>query len=64
LGNGVTAQTASAPLDNAFTRNGRYMYDVTGSGSIFGYQVEADGSLTLLNPTATVPPGSRGLVAE
>jgi 6-phosphogluconolactonase (cycloisomerase 2 family) len=64
LGNGVTAQTASAPLDNAFTRNGRYMYDVTGGGSIFGYQVEADGSLTLLNPTATVPPGSRGLVAE
>jgi 6-phosphogluconolactonase (cycloisomerase 2 family) len=64
LGNGVTAQTASAPLDNAFTRNGRYMYDVTGGGLIFGYQVEADGSLTPLNLTATVPPGSRGLVAE
>jgi 6-phosphogluconolactonase (cycloisomerase 2 family) len=64
LGNGVTAQTARAPLDNAFTRNGRFMYDVTGGGSIFGYQVEADGSLTPLNPPVTVPPSSRGLVAE
>ena len=64
LGNGVTAQTASAPLDNAFTRNGRYMYNVHGGGSIFGYQVEADGSLTLLNLNATVPSGSRGLVVE
>jgi hypothetical protein len=64
LGNGVTAQTPRAFLDNAFTRNGRYMYDVTGGGVILGYQVEADGSLTLLNPTATAPPGSRGLVAE
>ena len=64
LGNGVTAATARAPLDNAFTRNGRFMYNVHGSGSIFGYQVEADGSLTLLNLTVTVPLGSRGLVAE
>jgi 6-phosphogluconolactonase len=64
LGNGVTAQTASAPLDNAFTRNGRFMYDVTGGGLISGYQVEADGSLTPLNLPVTVPPGSRGLVAE
>ena len=64
LGNGVTAQTASAPLDNALTRNGRFMYDVTGGGLISGYQVEADGSLTPLNLPVTVPPGSRGLVAE
>src|ERR1700746_3187501 len=27
LGNGVTAQPANAPRDNAFTRNGRFMYD-------------------------------------
>jgi 6-phosphogluconolactonase len=64
LGNGVTAQTANAPLDNAFTRNGRFMYDVTGGGLISGYQVEADGSLTPLNLPVTVPAGSRGLVAE
>ena len=64
LGNGVTAQTTNAPLDNAFTRNGRFMYDVTGGGLISGYQVEADGSLTPLNLPAAVPAGSRGLVAE
>jgi 6-phosphogluconolactonase len=64
LGNGVTAQTPRAPLDNALTRNGRYMYIVTGGGSIIGYQVQADGSLTSLNLTVTVPAGSRGLVAQ
>jgi 6-phosphogluconolactonase len=64
LGNGVTAATVPGPLDNAFTRNGRYLYDVTAGGSIIGYQVEADGSLTPLNLAVTVPPGSRGLVAE
>jgi 6-phosphogluconolactonase len=64
LGNGVTAQTPLAPLDNAFTWNGRYMYVVTGGGSIIGYQVQADGSLTSLNLTVIVPAGSRGLVAQ
>ena len=64
MGNGVTAQTVGGPLDNAFTWNGRYLYDVTAGGSIIGYQVQADGSLTSLNLTVTVPAGSRGLVAQ
>jgi DNA-binding beta-propeller fold protein YncE len=64
LGNGVTAQTAAGPLDNAFTRDGRYLYDVTAGGTITGFRVQADGSLTSLNLTTTVPAGSRGLVAE
>jgi hypothetical protein len=63
LGNGVAGQTVAGPLDNAFTRNGRYMYVVTRS-EIIGYQVEADGSLTPLNLTAAIPSGSRGLVAR
>jgi 6-phosphogluconolactonase len=63
LGNGVAAQTVAGPLDNAFTRNGRYMYVVTRS-EIIGYQVHADGSLTPLNLTAVIPSGSRGLVAR
>lgn len=63
LGNGVAARTVAHPLDNAFTRNGRYMYVVTGS-EIIGYQVLADGSLTPLNLTAAIPSGSRGLVAR
>jgi 6-phosphogluconolactonase len=63
LGNGVAAQTVAGPLDNAFTRNGRYMYVVTRS-EIIGYQVHADGSLTPLNLIAAIPSGSRGLVAR
>src|SRR5271163_2367520 len=64
LGKGVTAQTAAGPLDNAFTRDGRYLYDVTAGGTITGFRVQADGSLTSLNLTTTVPAGSRGLVVE
>src|SRR5271154_709860 len=65
LGNGVTAQTPPpGPLDNAFTLNGRYLYDVTSGGSIIGYRVQADGSLIPLDLNATIPAGSRGLVAE
>jgi 6-phosphogluconolactonase (cycloisomerase 2 family) len=64
LGNGVTAQTIPHPLDNAITRDGRYLYDVTGSGTIIGFQVQENGSLTPLTLTAPVPSGARGLVAE
>jgi len=64
LGNGVTAQTPAGPLDNAFTRDGRYLYDVTAGGAIVGFHVQADGALTPLSLAATVPAGSRGLVAE
>ena len=64
LGNGVTAQTPSGPTDEALTRDGRYLYDVTAGGSIIGYQVNADGSLTPLNLTAPIPSTSRGLVAR
>jgi 6-phosphogluconolactonase len=64
LGNGVTAQTTAGPLDNAFSRDGRYLYDVTSSGTILGFKVQADGSLTSLGLTAAAPAGSRGLVAE
>jgi 6-phosphogluconolactonase len=64
LGNGVTAQTSRGPLDDAFSRDGRYLYDVTATGAILGFKVQADGSLTSLGLTATVPAGSRGLVVE
>ncbi len=64
LGNGVTAQTSAGPLDNAFSRDGRYLYDVTSRTAILGFRVEADGSLTSLGLTATTPAGSRGLVAD
>ena len=61
LGNGVTAQTQPGPLDDAFI--GGDLYDVTSGGSIIGYQVQADGLLTSLDLSVTIPAGSRGLVA-
>jgi 6-phosphogluconolactonase len=61
LGNGVTAETPPGPLDDAFLSGD--LYDVTSGGSIVGFQVQADGSLTSLNLNVTVPAGSRGLVA-
>ena len=65
LGNGVTAKTGGGPLDVAFTRNSRFLYNVTATGTLAGYRVQADGSLTPLNQAAQVVPAtSRGLVAQ
>jgi hypothetical protein len=61
LGSGVTAQTPPGPLDDAFLDGD--LFDVTSGGSIIGFQVQADGALTSLDLSATVPAGSRGLVA-
>ena len=63
LGNGVTALTTAGPLDNAFSRDGRTCSTSQSSGSIVGFQVQADGALTSLGLNLTVPAGSRGLVA-
>jgi 6-phosphogluconolactonase len=64
LGNGVTAQTGPHPLDLAFTRDSRYLYNVSGAGTLVGYRVQADGSLTPLKQVTAVPATSRGLVAQ
>ena len=64
LGNGITAQTGPAPLDIAFTRDSRYLYNVSGAGALVGFQVQSDGSLTPLTQVTTVPASSRGLVAQ
>ena len=64
LGNGITAQTGPAPLDIAFTRDSRYLYNVSGGGALIGFQVQSDGSLTPLTHVTSVPTSSRGLVAR
>jgi 6-phosphogluconolactonase len=61
LGDGVTAQTPPGPLDDTFLDGD--LFDVTSSGSIIGFQVQADGALTPLDLSAIAPAGSRGLVA-
>jgi 6-phosphogluconolactonase len=64
LGSGVTATTGPHPLDIAFTRNSRYLYNVSGAGALTGFRVNEDGSLTPLGQVTTVPATSRGLVAQ
>lgn len=64
LGNGVTATTGPRPLDIAFTRNSRYLYNVSGAGALIGFRVNADGSLTSLGQVTQVPATSRGLIAQ
>jgi hypothetical protein len=64
LGNGVTATTGPSPLDIAFTRDSRYLYNVSGAGALIGFRVNEDGSLTSLGHVTTVPTTSRGLVAQ
>jgi 6-phosphogluconolactonase len=64
LGNGVTATTGPSPLDIAFTRDSRYLYNVSGAGALIGFRVNEDGSLTSLGQVTTVPTTSRGLVAQ
>ncbi len=63
LGSGVTG-TSPHPLDIAFTRNSRYLYNVSGSGALIGFRVNEDGSLTSLGQVATIPSTSRGLIAR
>ena len=64
LGNGVTATTGPNPLDIAFSRDSRYLYNVSGAGALIGFQVNGDGSLTSLGQVTSVPATSRGLVAQ
>jgi 6-phosphogluconolactonase (cycloisomerase 2 family) len=64
LGNGITAKTGPAPLDIAFTRDSRYLYNVSAGGALVGFRVQSDGSLTPLTHVTRVPKTSRGLVAQ
>lgn len=54
----------SHPLDEAFSNNGRFLYNLTdGLHRISAFGVGADGRLTLLGSTA-VPAGATGLAAH
>ena len=63
---GATASlgATSHPLDEAFSNDGRYLYNLTdGSHAISAFLVGADGSLTLVGSTS-VPVGADGLTAQ
>jgi 6-phosphogluconolactonase len=61
---GVTAETGagSAPADLALSRNGRFLYVRNGgTGTIGGFAVERDGSLSPIMESGGLPAGSAGL---
>ena len=54
----------SHPLDEAVSRDGDHLYDLTdGSHVITGFAIRDDGSLAAVGPTVPVPVGAAGLVA-
>lgn len=64
---GITATTgaASKPIDLALTRGSRFLYSLnSGDGSITGFRVNDDGSLTAVPRVTGLPAGANGLAAE
>jgi 6-phosphogluconolactonase (cycloisomerase 2 family) len=64
---GVTASTGtgSSPIDMALSRDGRFMYALSGgTNAITGYRVGHDGSLHPVEPGESVPAGTNGLAAR
>lgn len=63
LVNAAAASTAGGPIDLAFSSGDRYLYVLENNGTIDGFRLEGDGSLTLI-ATLTAPTGTNGLIAE
>lgn len=64
---GVTGMTGmgSRPIDLAFIPGGRMLYTLNGgNGTISGFRVHGDGSLTPLPTTMGIPAGANGLAAR
>jgi 6-phosphogluconolactonase (cycloisomerase 2 family) len=63
---GIVATTDAVPVDLAVTRGGRFLYvQEPTSGELQGYQVHADGSLTLVTTVPGLPTATpmEGIVA-
>jgi 6-phosphogluconolactonase (cycloisomerase 2 family) len=64
---GVTGSTGagSAPIDAAFSRDGRFLYVLSGgTNDITTFRQHADGSLTNLGAVGGLPAGAAGLAAR
>jgi 6-phosphogluconolactonase (cycloisomerase 2 family) len=60
----AAAATTNTPLDMAFTANNRYLYVRNGDGTVTGFQLEADGSLTPVASAGGIPAGSQGIAVR
>ena len=67
LGDGLTAVigAGTGPIDAALSKSSQFLYVLNGSiGTVNGYRVEANGSLTPINNVGGLAPGANGLVAN
>ncbi len=61
---GSTANVGPGNIDLATSANGRYLYQLRGSGPIVALRVEPDGHLTVLGRVGNMPGSVAGLVAR
>jgi 6-phosphogluconolactonase (cycloisomerase 2 family) len=61
--NAVVA-TTNVPLDMALTRDSRFLYVRNVDGTLSGFQLQADGSLTPIPGASGLPAGSQGIAAR
>src|SRR5437867_1613743 len=61
---GVTATVGPGNLDLALSVNGRYLYQLRGSGPITALRVESDGHLTTLGVVGNMPGSVAGLAVR
>ena len=59
-----SAGTLNAPLDMALSNDGTYLYARDANGSVTGFEVHADGSLTLVTVVSGIPAGAQGIAAR
>jgi len=61
----ATEANGSTPTDMALSNNSRFLYVRNGgNGTINGFRVEADGSLTPVTTAAGLPYGTQGIAAR
>lgn len=61
---GQTATVGGGNIDLALSSNGRYLYQLNGSGTISTFHVQADGHLAAVGATGGLPAGVAGLAAR
>lgn len=62
--NVTAASTGGTPVDMALSNDSRFLYERNGNGTIGGFRIEADGSLTAVTSATGIPAGSQGIAAR
>jgi 6-phosphogluconolactonase (cycloisomerase 2 family) len=63
--NGITGTTGGAPLDEAISRNDKFLYVLNPSIALINaFRVNSDGSLVSLTGASGIPASAAGLIAR